>query len=84
MMDFNGKRFHFDTRYWDTPQEYTAISLYQIGDLSCLSGFEVGNYLQPCYEISYIISGKGDFFLNGIKFPVEKGVFIPLPAGSGA
>jgi AraC-like DNA-binding protein len=80
MIHFDGKKFHYDTRYWDHPQQYTSISLYQIGDLSCLGGFEVGNHIQPCYEISYILSGKGDFYVDGKRFPVEKGdLFLCLP-----
>lgn len=79
-MDYQGKKFHFDTRYWDAPQKYQSFSLYQIGDLSCMSGFEVGDHLQVCYEISYIFSGKGRFYLDGNEYSVQAGdLFLCKP-----
>lgn len=79
-MNDEGKRFHFDTRYWDAPLRYTAISLYQLGDLSCKGGFEVGEHIQPCFEISYIMSGKGTVMAADISYAVTQGdVFLSLP-----
>ena len=80
MDDTEGKKFHFDNRYWEKPQKYEMISLYQIGDLSCREGFEIGEHNQLCFEISYIFSGKGWCVTNGAKYPVSKGdIFISLP-----
>ncbi len=79
-MDIKGKRFHFDTRYWEKPQQYQMISLYQIGDLSCMGNFEIGEHVQPCYEISYIVAGKGEFYLDGVSYPVKAGdIFLCQP-----
>ncbi len=76
----SGKKFQFDNDFRAIPQSYEWLNLYQIGDLSCKGGFEVGCHVQPCYEISYIVSGKGDFFTNGVKYPVEQGdIYINLP-----
>ena len=75
-----GKKFQFDNNYCARPQNYEWLNLYQIGDLSCKGGFEVDSHIQPCYEISYIVSGKGDFYTNGVKHPVSQGdIYINLP-----
>lgn len=83
--DLNGrlnekKKFHFDNIYMDNPMLYEDILLYQIGDLSCESGYEIGEHKQICYEISYVVSGKGCFYTNGNLYQVRKGdIFLSLP-----
>ena len=80
ILDFTGKKFHFDVSRWDRPERYTALNLYQLGDLCCESSFETGSHIQVCYEISYIISGKGLFLLDRKEYPVSKGdIFLCLP-----
>ena len=75
-----GVKFHFDNYYWENPKQFNGVSLYQIGDLSCYSGYEVGPHIQPCYEITYILSGKGMAFTNGVPYAVSEGdVFLSLP-----
>lgn len=74
------KKFHFDNIYMDNPQLYEDIILYQIGDLSCESGYAIGEHEQCCYEISYIVSGKGSFFTNGNSYRVKKGdIYLNIP-----
>jgi AraC-like DNA-binding protein/quercetin dioxygenase-like cupin family protein len=74
------KEFHFDKGFFENPQLYEQISLYQIGDLSCKSGYEIGEHKQPCYEISYIVSGKGYYYTNGDKRFVKEGdIYLSLP-----
>lgn len=73
-------KFHFDNLFWDNPQPYEEIILYQIGDMSCDSGYEIGNHKQECYEISYIVSGTGHYFTNDKAHKLEKGdIYICLP-----
>ena len=80
MERMTGKRFHFDNNYWENPKQFDVISLYQIGDLSCRNGYEVGPHIQPCFEITYILSGKGVIFTNDMPYPVsENDAFISLP-----
>ena len=69
-MDEEGKKFHFDNRYWDTPRQFGPISAYQVGDLSCHRGFEVGEHQQLCYEITYVVSGRGRCYTNGTGLDV--------------
>lgn len=76
----NGKGFQFDNLFWDKPQVYESISLYQIGDLRCESGLTLGPHKQECYEISYISSGKGRYMTNGKWYSVETGdIYVNLP-----
>ena len=67
-----GKRFHFDNNYWENPKQFDVISLYQIGDLSCRNGYEVGPHIQPCFEITYILSGKGVILQTIYLIPSRK------------
>lgn len=76
----NKKKFHFDNTYMESPQSYEDIILYQIGDLSCEGGYEVPEHRQICFEISYIVSGKGCFFTNRESYRVKKGdIYLSLP-----
>ncbi len=73
-------KFHFDNMYLDSPKPYESIILYQIGDLSCEGGYVIKEHTQLCYEISYIVSGCGYYYINGRSYQVKKGdVFLCLP-----
>lgn len=72
--------FHFDNVYFHEPRSYDAIQLYQVGDLSCDTGFTIGGHIQICYEISYITSGSGSYHSNGVRYPVQAGdIYLNLP-----
>ena len=47
--------------------------LLQIGDISCKSGYVGPVHQQICHEISYIVTGRGEFYMNGMAHPVKKG-----------
>lgn len=68
--------FHFDNMYFENPQQHESIILYQIGDLSCKKGYTVADHRQYCYEISYVVSGKGEFHMDNRRFEVEEGDII--------
>ncbi|MEF3303647.1 AraC family transcriptional regulator [Paenibacillus sp. GYB003] len=75
------RRFQFDC-VPTSPElkEYGAISLYQFGDLTCDAGFALGEHRQACYEISYVVSGKGWFATNGVRWDLQAGdLYIGLP-----
>ncbi|WP_168120089.1 AraC family transcriptional regulator [Paenibacillus sp. HB172176] len=69
-------RFHFDNQYRHDPKVYGPVTLYQIGDLSCAPGYEIGEHVQYCHEISYIASGKGVFTSDSDYFEVKEGDLI--------
>lgn len=77
----DGKRFHFDNMYSENPLKCGGIDLHQLGELSCEAGFEVEPHHQWCYEISYIISGKGVFLFNDIPVVVMEGDLVISPLG---
>lgn len=77
---YDRKRFHFNNDFFSEPRQYEYVSLYQIGDLSCDSGFTMMRHTQVCYEISYIISGKGWYSTDGKKYNLEAGdIYVGLP-----
>ncbi|MBM7568312.1 AraC family transcriptional regulator [Paenibacillus sacheonensis] len=79
-MAHDRKRFHFDNLYFLNPKQYELFTLYQIGDLSCDSGYVLQEHTQVCYEITYIMSGKGWFSTNGRRSEVEAGdLYINIP-----
>lgn len=73
-------KFHYDNVYWQKAYNLGHITLYQIGDLCCNGGYEVPMHQQDCYEISYIVSGKGVFITDGQETKVsENQVFLNRP-----
>ncbi len=65
-------KFHYDNVYWQQAYSLGPISLYQIGDLYCNGGYEISEHRQRCYEISYIVSGKGVFITDGRETEVSE------------
>lgn len=72
----NEVNFHFDNVYNDNPMNLGLFYLLQIGDISCKGGYIGPLHRQKCYEISYIVSGKGEFIVDDVIYPVKKGNII--------
>jgi AraC-like DNA-binding protein len=70
------KKYHLDKQFFLSPTKYGGIILYQIGDLYCDSGYYLKKHKQIVYEITYINSGKGKFFINEKPYDVKKGDII--------
>lgn len=70
------KKYHLDKQFFLAPTKYGGILLYQIGDLYCGSGYYLKKHKQIVYEITYVYSGKGKFFINGKSYDVKKGDII--------
>lgn len=69
--------YHFDyLPMREKPDLINFLMLYQAGDLCAESGFQIGQHVQYCHEISYIESGAGKFCVNGRWFDVNKGDII--------
>ncbi|ALS26867.1 AraC family transcriptional regulator [Paenibacillus cisolokensis] len=79
---YSGCRFHFDHSFFEQPLQFGAIELYQIGELCCECGYEIGPHEQICHELSYIVSGEGYFTIGGNRLKVGEGDIIFNPAGS--
>lgn len=72
--------FQLDIDYWDDPRAFEAISLVQIGDICCSSDYVLGTHSQKCFEITYIVSGKGIVYLDDNKYQVKQGdICISVP-----
>lgn len=68
-----GTPFHFDNMFAPGEARFGGIDLYQIGEIWCECGYEVGAHTQWCLELSYIVSGSGCFVADGERIPVEAG-----------
>jgi AraC-like DNA-binding protein len=53
--------------------QFGVFSLLQMGDLSCDSYFELYPHTNVCYEISYVVSGRGWFSNDGNRYEVQAG-----------
>lgn len=74
--DLIGKHFHFNNDSFQNPIPCGLIDLYQMGELCCERGYVVEPHSQVCHEISYIVSGRGCFYVDGEKIPVQEGDLI--------
>lgn len=68
-----GKNFQYENTFFERPGRYGGIYLFQSGEVCCERGYEEKAHMQICHEVSYIISGKGDFQIDGITVPVQQG-----------
>jgi AraC-like DNA-binding protein/mannose-6-phosphate isomerase-like protein (cupin superfamily) len=64
--------YQFDNRFFSEKKIYGQIHLIQIGDIQCQEDSVVPEHVQPCFEITYIVSGKGVCVVNGERLPVVK------------
>ena len=71
--DIYGVRYHFDNQFQDAPQKFGGVTLFQFGELYCDSGLQIQEHEQWCFEITYVISGKATFFLDGKPTNVSAG-----------
>lgn len=60
---------------------YGPFILYQIGDLSCEPGYQTFDHVQAVYEVTYVLSGSGDFCVNGRVYPMQKGDLLIVRKG---
>ncbi len=75
-------KLHFDNLFLYDPVYYEQIRLYQAGDCFTKVGFQIDEHIQACDEISYIVSGEAEFFLNGKSYSVCAGDLFFCPKNS--
>ncbi|MBQ1211713.1 MAG: helix-turn-helix domain-containing protein [Clostridia bacterium] len=84
-MPTSGRRFQFDMLYESDKggdaRRFGAIDLFQAGDVSYVSGYEIPSHKQWCHEISYIISGEGYFTTDNETDLLVEGDIHFCPAG---
>lgn len=80
------KIFQFDKVYESNlggiAHNFDDIFLYQIGEISCISGYTVPPHEQWCHEISYVISGEGVFTTDDHTNLLTVGGIHFCPVGS--
>jgi len=69
----NGKVFSLSAEHFTSPCILDNISLYQAGENVMERGGEIYSHTQECHEISYIISGCAEVYVNGKKTTLQKG-----------
>jgi AraC-type DNA-binding domain-containing proteins len=78
-MDYHGsnkKIYHLDRGFFEKPSRQDHIFLCQIGDLYCGINYYLERHKQIVYEITYVCSGKGVFYIDGQPYFVRKGDVI--------
>ncbi|MEG0691909.1 MAG: AraC family transcriptional regulator [Oscillospiraceae bacterium] len=66
-------RFNFENCFFEEQVELGDFLLCQLGDISCQSEYLSGEHCQRCFEISFVLSGKGEFLTNNVAYPVCAG-----------
>ena len=75
-----GTWFHYDHVFAQEPLKLTALELLQIGEVCLEANAEIEPHPQHCHEISYIISGSGQFLQDGACVEVSAEDLIISPA----
>lgn len=71
--DNNGRLFEFENTFFQSPKKIGFVRLWQIGELSTEPGYEMMSHLNPCYEITYVVSGRGIFYSDGEAIQAKPG-----------
>jgi len=67
-----GKRYEDDNRYFQNPVPFRMAELYQVGELCCEAGFEIGKHTQTVWEITYIVTGRGTVWVDDRPIAAEE------------
>jgi AraC-like DNA-binding protein/mannose-6-phosphate isomerase-like protein (cupin superfamily) len=70
--------YKFDNRFFQEDKRYGSIRILQIGDIQCQEGSVVSEHVQPCFEITYVVSGKGKCIIDGEEISLREGKIIVI------
>jgi glyoxylate utilization-related uncharacterized protein len=73
IFDWIIKKTDIHNKLFCKPKKYKFVDLLQAGELCCEGNFEMGEHLQVCHEITYIISGEGYISTNGKLVKASEG-----------
>ena len=59
-------QYHFENKFFDNPKSCGGLYIYQLGEMLCRPTTVVSEHVQPCYELTYVLSGQGTTITNGI------------------
>lgn len=66
-------KYHYNKSFFSDPVESNDFYFYQLGELYSSESTVFGDHIQQCDEISLILAGKGYFYTDREKHPVQKG-----------
>lgn len=69
----SGLLFNASKGFFSIPVELGSLRLYQIGENIIEQNGEVYEHTQLCNEISYVVSGQADFYVNSKKQTLKQG-----------
>ncbi len=72
-MAISNKLFSFDNVFFNEPLIIPAGEIYQIAELSLIHSGEIGEHIQDCDEITYVISGKATIYSGNDVFELSAG-----------
>lgn len=70
---YDGIIFNFDNSFFTKLEQFGFIKVWQIGEISIDPSKEIKRHEQRCHEITYIISGRGDFYCGDEKVSLQQG-----------
>ena len=74
-----GKKFQYESVFREQPLRLNNLFVYQIGEIRCEPGYEVGLHDQWCLEITCVIGGEGNCYHNGNPVPFVPNDIIITP-----
>lgn len=66
-----GKQFEFNWFNRKSAMNLSGIHLMQLGTVCIEPGYVVAPHTQWCYEISYFVSGSGEFVVDDTRIPIH-------------
>ncbi len=77
-----GRLFDFNVEFFKQAQNIGPALIKQIGELKIEPKYEITTHYQHCNEISYVVSGEGEFYSGNTKYEVSRGCIHLAPRGS--
>ncbi|MBE6636734.1 MAG: AraC family transcriptional regulator [Ruminococcaceae bacterium] len=65
--------YHFENNFFDNPKNCGGLRIYQLGEMLCRPTTVVSPHQQPCYELTYVLSGRGKTITNGVECELYPG-----------
>lgn len=64
---YSERLFEFSNHYYNKNEWVGNVRIYQIGETCLDKGAQIGEHIQQCHEITFVVSGEGCVEANGEK-----------------
>lgn len=72
--------YHFNHAFVRAPKIFGKVRLFQIGDLMCKNPHEIETHKQFCFELTCVLDGEVDCYINDTAFTLKKNsIILSLP-----